>query len=201
MCADGVEAEAGPGGDHVYRDLASDLGDLGGDGVGIALEVSLREQDYRSRAALPGEREVALEDAYVHVLGERGCDEDDVDVRGDDLLAGRLRAGVVGGTAREPGAARKDRPDRGASRLTRIESDPVTDDGQFGERAGLVAQASWNARANVPIFGDDVPLAAMLHRHAPGHEPLCAVGLEGGVPGVVPAERREIWHTRIVPDG
>jgi hypothetical protein len=53
-------------------------------------EVALRQQHDGLRAALPPQDEVALETTQVQVLVEGADDEDDVDVRGENLLLGRL---------------------------------------------------------------------------------------------------------------
>ena len=61
--ADDVESETAPRRDRVDGDRAADLGDLGCDLVRVGFEVRLRQQDDRPCAALPGERQVALEEA------------------------------------------------------------------------------------------------------------------------------------------
>ena len=50
------------------------------------------------------------------------------------------------------------------------------------------------------LRGQDVVRAAVLDGDAPGREPVAAVALERGLPGVVPAERREVGHSAIVVD-
>jgi hypothetical protein len=90
------------------------------------MEVGFREDDHRLRAALPRERQVALETAEVEILVHRRDDEDDVDVGAQHLL---LR-GLPGGLAGELRAPRKDGTD-GACVLagTGVDGDPVPDDG------------------------------------------------------------------------
>ena len=107
-----VEAEAGARRHDRDRDVARDVAELVGDALRILLEVGLEQEDRGSRAALPGEREVALEQARARLVRERGGDEDDVDVGRDDLLAGDVGSRVVGRAARDLRPAREDGLDR-----------------------------------------------------------------------------------------
>ena len=58
--------------------------------VDIVGEVGLVEDDDRLGARAPGQGQVALEPARVEVGVERGHDEQQVDVRGEDLLRREL---------------------------------------------------------------------------------------------------------------
>ncbi len=91
-----VEPE--PGADRDRVDGSSESSDAFGHSVCVGHEVGLRQKQDRLRAALPDKGEIALEDALVDI-GERGDDEDDVDVRGHDLFARDVRPGIVGGAA------------------------------------------------------------------------------------------------------
>jgi hypothetical protein len=104
----------------VDRDGAADVLDLCGDSGRIRLEIRLRQEDDRLRAALKRQGDVALEDQPVELLAERRGHEDDVHIRGDDLLACSSRAGIRGCAAHE-------RRTTGKNRLDHVgrERDPV----------------------------------------------------------------------------
>ena len=176
------------------RYLAADVGELRRDRVRIVLQVGLREHHDRPRAALHGEREVALEQPTVELLTERMDDEHDVDVRRDDLLSRDAGRRLVSRAARDRRSARHD-VDDGAGR---VECDPVADD---GKRRSIrrAPETARDAAAPRSRRGHDVVLAAMLHGDSSRHESLLRVRLECGAPGIVPAERREFEHGRSVP--
>ena len=87
---DRVDAAAVDGRGRHDRHADRDLADLRHEAVEILGEVRLGQHDDRLGAALPGDREVALEAPQVEVLVERRDDEDDVDVRRHDLGDGPL---------------------------------------------------------------------------------------------------------------
>ena len=172
---------------HVERDLP-DLGDLRLDVVG---EVALREQDDWLGAALAGEDQVPLEAAEVQVLVQRRDDEDDVEVRREHLLLGRLPRRL----ARELRTAGQDRDDRPRvlGRAGR-DGDPVADDRQVGGGGRLLVEPPGDVAAELPLLGQDVERAAVRHADATGHVACLGVGTELLGQGVVPAERGERWH-------
>ena len=127
--ADAVEPESGASRDGDDGGVACDREDLGCTRVGILGEVRLRQQDHRPGAAVPGEREVAVEQAQVRLVGEREGDEDDVDVGGHDLLASEVVAGLVRRAARELRPAREHHVDRSGllgRRAPRATQSPTT---------------------------------------------------------------------------
>ena len=106
------------------RNLPADAGELRCHGGRVVLEVGLREQHDRPRAALDGEREVTLEQPAVDLLAERMHDEHEVDVGSDHLLARDARCRLVRGATGDRRSPRHD-VDDGARR---VERDPVADD-------------------------------------------------------------------------
>ena len=128
--------------------------------LGTAHEIALRQQHHRLRAALSGENDVPLDASEIQILVERGDDEDDVDVRGEHLLLGRL----PGGLARELRPAGDERDDR--SRLlvlARGNGDPVAHDGEVGRRRRLVVEAAGDVAAELAELREDVVGAAVWH--------------------------------------
>ena len=122
------------------------------------------------------EREIALEPAQVEVAVERRHEEDDVHVRGDDLLD-RLEAGGLARERRPPrqhGLESRGRPAVGGER------DPVADGGQIGaggrpwrSRPGTSAQIS-----SVVAVQDETPRCSTVTRPARG--PIGERGERGG---------------------
>ena len=194
--ANPLDADAAPARDEVNRDRAAYALELGGDRLGLGLEVGLREEDHRLRAALERERHVALEDERVELLPERRGDEDDVDVRGDDLLAHRPDPGVRRRAPHERRPAREHGLDRRRFRRARPSrrrpgSPPVRT---------LVGAAVRRAPAPRPAP------SGRRTRHGAGPrrvraQAVAPVRLERGLPRVVPAERSSEMHARgpIVP--
>ena len=101
------------------RNLAADAGELRCHRGRVVLEVGLREQHDRARAALDGEREVALEQPAVELLAERMHDEHDVDVGGDHLLARDAGCRLVRGATGDRRSPRHDVDDRARRRRAR----------------------------------------------------------------------------------
>ena len=127
------------------------------------------------------------------MLAERGRDEDDVDVRGDDLLAHGSRSGVGRRAPYERRPARKDCLDHAVP----VEPDPVADDREV--RGCRRSPETWrDFRSHLVVRGQDVVVAAVLDGYAPGRESVAAVRREGFIPGFVPAEHRESGHSAIV---
>jgi hypothetical protein len=114
-------------------------------------------------AALPRERQVALDAPDVEVQIEAADDERDVDVRGDDL---RLRLGP-GDLAHERAASRQDRMDcRAALVGARSDGDPVADRRVFI----VVTQLAGELSAELALLRIDDIFASMFHGHARGRE-------------------------------
>ncbi len=137
------------------------------------LEVGLGEDDDRPRAALEREREVALEQPAVELLSERAGRRNDVDVRGDDLLARDVRTRLVRRAARDrafaaAGRRRLSLPGRARPSRRRREA---------RSRVGLPAEAARDAAALLALARQDVVLAAMLNRDpARGRAPRSRYG-------------------------
>ncbi len=119
-------------------------GNLGGNGFDLSeacrqvvAEIGLGEEDNGSGAALPGDRKVAFEPAWIEVLIERGCQEDDIDIGGDDLLIGPGALDLAG----EVAAAGQERVD-GRLLLTSgtAKGDPVANGRQSGTAGGAVTE-------------------------------------------------------------
>ena len=196
--ANRVEALARDARERVDGDVGGDRPDGGEGGLRIAREVALRQQHHRLGAALARQDEVALEAAQAQVLVERRDDEDDVDVRGEHLLLGRLPRGL----AREPRAAREQRLDRPRVLLgAGGDGDPVTDGGEIGGGAGLLVEPSRDVAAEHAGLGEHVVGAAVLHGDAARDQAVVGVGLELLGEAVVPAEGREVWHGEGSPLG
>ena len=64
---------------------------------GSGVQVGLRQEDHGPAPLSQASVRYRSSSAQVQVVGERGDDEHDVDVRRDDLLARDVGAGVVGG--------------------------------------------------------------------------------------------------------
>ena len=112
----------------------------------VVAEIRLREDDDGLGAALPAERQVPLEPADVQVAVEARGQEDDVDVRGDDLLD-RL-AVVVGRHPRELRPPRQHGLDHGG--LGRRDGHPVADRGQVAALVGRMAKPAGELGRAVP---------------------------------------------------
>ena len=98
MAANGVEADAGADRDGVYGDVAeaaSSRTRLSGSGSRSAFVRRITGRAPLSQASV----RYRSSSAQVQVVGERGHDEDDVDVRRDDLLARDVGSRIVGGAA------------------------------------------------------------------------------------------------------
>ena len=161
----------------MHRDADCDRLDLEQRGADVVAEIGLRQDDDRRGAALPTQRQVSLEPPDVEVAVEAGGQEDDVDVRGDDLLD-RLAVGGRG-HPRELRPAGHDRLDERPLGPVRIrDGDPVADRGQVAALAGGMAKPAGElgraVRAVVRV--DDVG-APVLDGDARGLE---AVGGERG---------------------
>src|SRR3954469_6995737 len=93
----------------VHRDIGRYRRDLGGDPLRRLTPVGFRQEYHRTGAALPREREVALQPAKVQLRVERGDQEDDVDVGCDDLELATARVGWAPREQALPGKHRLDR--------------------------------------------------------------------------------------------
>ena len=122
MSRERVDAITGDCRDREYLDTWRGDRHFGNGRRDIANEIALREHDNRQRAALPRQREIALEATGVHIASESRRDECDVDVRRDDLRRRR----VAGRFSNEGTSARDDEPhDTGAVAGTRPRAYPV----------------------------------------------------------------------------
>jgi hypothetical protein len=93
------------------------------------------QHDHRTRAAFPGEREIAFDAAEVVVLIERGDEKHRVDVGRDDLFA----AGIAGRTSREGGATWQHSVNVGFGFAgAKLDRNPVADGGKFASGGGVV---------------------------------------------------------------
>ncbi len=158
---------------HAERDRL----DLAERPAGVAAQVGLREHDRGGRAAVPGQREVALEAARVQVARHRRDEQDGVDVGREDLLD-RLEPGALAGEGR---AAREHGLDAGAVAVE-ARADPVAD----GRRRARAKEAPGRLRPELAGLGEDDVGAAVLHGDARGHEP--GVAVEAVVEERAPAE-------------
>src|SRR5262249_19560764 len=146
------------------------------------------QQHDRLRAALPREREVALDAPDVVVRVEAADDEDDVDVGSDDL---RLRLAALGGRAlaNERAPPREDGRDRRAILvLPSGDRDPVADRGML---VG-VPQPAGDLRATLAVLRVDDVLASVLDRRPRGDETVLLVREERLGERVVPAQGLKI---------
>ena len=172
-------------------------GELCRHGVRLGLEIGLREQRRpgarRSRPRARGSARGAGGRAPARAPGRRGR---------------RRRSRRSPARARRPTRARALRGARSSSgaearrrwRPSRVERDPVADDREARSRSDRSPEPARDPAPLLPVGCEHVVLAAMLHRDASGRVPLLGVRLERGAPAVVPAERREIRHGRIVSE-
>ena len=159
--AEVVEPLPGDRADGVDRDAEGDR--LGGQQrpLDVLRQVALRQHDHRLGAALPGHDEVALQAARVEVVPEGGDEEDDVDVRGDDLLVDL----GPGDLAREFRPPREHGVDQAAA-----ERDPVADGRKVGPPARGAPEPRRDLGALLTALGVEVVGAAVLHGDARGDE-------------------------------
>src|SRR4051794_33734586 len=130
-------------------------------------EVSLVQHDDGRRTAVPRGEQVALDAPRVEIAIEAGDEEHDVDVRGDDLLLGRVTRGAPG----KPAGPRKNRADpRVAVRDHGVERDPVADGGKVGARRGFVAQPAGDARERLAPVREHPVDVRMLVADAGGNQ-------------------------------
>ena len=184
------DAGAGQRRDDPHLDAGRDR--LGGDAqaLGIVGHVGLVEHDDGRRPAGPRDREVALEATQVEVAVEARDDERDVDVGGQDLLAGEVAGVPVGaGVAPEGGPAGQDGLDHdGVPTVEAGHGDPVADGRQVAGAHRLVAEAAGDDGIAVAGRRRDAPGVAM-GRDDPGRQPARRVERqEGRGPARVPAE-------------
>ena len=128
------------------------------------------------------------------ILSERRGDENDVDVRGDDLLAHRSRSRV----RRRAPHERRPAWEHGLDDAVSVEPDPVADDRKV-RRCGRPSEARCHARSHLALLRQHVVRATVLDSCASGAQAVAPERLEGRVPGVVPAERYELHHVADCP--
>ena len=119
--------------------------------LGIVRKVRLVQHDDRRRARLPHHGEVSLEPARAEILGERGHQENRVDVRGDDLSL-RGRAGRLArddATAIEA-AVNDGRPGVGFDR----NASPIPDHRKIAAALRVVAKPAAQLGSTVETAGD-----------------------------------------------
>jgi hypothetical protein len=149
------------------------------------VQVGLVEDDDRLHAALPRDRQIALDAAEVELGVEGGQEKNGVDVGGDHLFV----AVFAGRAAAESRLARQHRQDVEARFAGAAgHRHPVADHGQLGARAGGVQEASAAfahdfggtgvQRTGVPEFAD----------HAGRLQPGRGVRRESGGEVLVPPE-------------
>jgi hypothetical protein len=164
---------------------------------GIGAGVGLIEEEDRRGAALPADRQEALEPARVEVGVERGGHEHRVQVRADDLLLERLS----GGPARQLGAPRQDFLDeRRALSGHRLERDPVSDRGQLRAHARAAAHRAGQARDALAVGRDGLVGAAPLGDDARRNQPAAGQSGEVRRPARVPAPILERRHPPILAE-
>ena len=121
-----VDALAGDVADRMDRYADRNRLDLEQRRLDVGAEIGLGQDDDRGGAALPAQGQVPLEAAGIEVAVEARGQEDDVDVRGDDLLdrvaavawppSARTWCGVAGPPGRAPARRRRDRRSRPSRR-------------------------------------------------------------------------------------
>ena len=181
--ADGVESVAGHRADGQHLDAERVLGHLLDGGRDVVAQVGLREDDDRRRPAAPGDGEVALHPPQPRLPDERVDDEDDVEVRRDDLGARR----APGHRADEGAPAGQDRDGQLAA-----QGHPVPDRRTADVRAGAVVEGGGRDDRLLPLGGQHAEPAAVDAGHPAG----CGSGRELDVPVGRPAERCEFHHAR-----
>ena len=153
----------------------------------VVAEVGLRQDDDGRRAALPAERQVALEPAQVQVAVEPRRQEDDVDVRRHDLLDGLA---VIGrGHARELRSPRQDCLDERPLAALRIgDRHPVSDRGQVGALDDGVAKPARQLGGPLAVGRVEDVRVPMLDGDARGLEAVGGVRGKLVFDGWCPAE-------------
>ena len=151
--------------------------------LGVFGQVGLGQHDDRLGAAVPGDRNVALEPAQVQVAVERRDDKDDVEVGADDLRLGA----PAGGLPDQRAPTRQHGLDHHIAGLARFDGHPVTDRREGGRAsARLEAEAAADGCPNLAAGTQQLVEAAILGddpgRRAAGRG-MAGVGLgQGGRP-------------------
>ena len=169
------------------RGGAGDRLDPGHRSTDVIGEIGLVENDDRLGARTPGQAEIALEPARVQVMVERGHDEQEVDVGGEDLLVGRPVARCPADDCRAPGEETLDQPLTGVA--GRLEHDPVADDGESGSpvELGVEAEPARHRRPGLSVARPDEVRPAILDEDPARLLAVDGLGREGQCVSIVPA--------------
>src|SRR5262249_35713021 len=133
----------------------------------------------------PRERQVTLDPTNVEVEVQAADDEDDVDVRRDDL---RLRL-VPRDLPHEGGAPRQDRLDPGAALVgTGGDGDPVA----YGRMLVVVAQPAGELRTKLALLRVHDVLASVLDGDTRGRETVGLIRAERVGMRLVPAQGLQV---------
>jgi hypothetical protein len=169
----------------VHRHAERDGFDLGDARVHVVAEIRLREQDDRLRAALPAQRQVALDATDVEVVVEPRDDEYDVHVRREHL---RLRL-VERRLPDERTPPRQDGVDcRPAFVGARSDGEPVANCGMLA----FMPELPGCLRAKLTELGVDDVVDSVFHGRARGNEAVLLVRPERFGERLVPAEGLQI---------
>ncbi len=173
---------------NAHGDDGGAAGDLAGGGEGdgrIGSEVGLRQDDGRRDACFAREGEEALDAPRAKVPVEGSCDEEKVDVRGEELslVAPARRA------ADESRPARQDGVDDGeAVAGVGPRGDPVADGREVGRGVGREAQTAGELAGELAVRRREAVDLARCGQDASGDEPLVRVGFEQGFEVRIPPE-------------
>lgn len=136
---------------------------------GVVAGVGFVEDKDGSRAAFPGEAEVAFEAAGVEFAIERSDEEERVDVGGDDLFCGFFAGGFAG----ELGAAGEEAVNDGAVFAgADLREEPIADGGESGALMGGMAEFSGEFAPGFAGFGIETVEAASFFGDTRGNEGL-----------------------------
>ena len=146
------------------NDVAGERGHVADMRGQVWREIGLGEKNDRRGAALARHQQVPFETTRIVVAIESHDDEDDVDIGGNDLLAGWLASRAP----REGGAPREDADDDRLILWTLTNGDPVADGRQLRTTAGTMLQPSRGDGIHFAVFDVDAKDLVELDRDAPG---------------------------------
>jgi len=129
--------------------------------------IRLHQEHDRSRPALPGQGQVALEPSRVHGLAQRRGEEQQVDVRQQNLRRGH----AAGRLAHDLGAARQDgTDDRASFPREQADRDPVSHRREARAAARLVTQSPDDLGETFPCGVVHAPGTTAVPRDARGND-------------------------------